>query len=179
MYGILLKFNVVSGSRTTVKCRLVLHGCGLEFGFCHCINLHRPCVRSGVLNVRILLLLYWPDVDSSWTFLDYFFVAIAIAGGVGGLYCCSSFDFLLLNIQAKSFGPYNLHHQTYFPVDRINFIHILCIIVMISFPASNVYSILIKYCSIWWFLASQRERETKNVCERYGIWICYGATKIH
>lgn len=43
MYRILLKFNVVSGSRTTVKCRLVLHGCGFEFGFCHCINLHRPC----------------------------------------------------------------------------------------------------------------------------------------
>lgn len=133
MYRILLKFNVVSGSRTTVKCRLVLHGCGFEFGFCHCINLH-----SG-----------WPGVWAlrcvECAYICYcicnMFVLVCVRLSVFQIGCCCClcwrwffFHFVQFPCSKVFSVACNFHHQTYFPLDRINFIHILCIIIMISFP---------------------------------------------
>lgn len=144
MYGILLKFNVVSGSRTTVKWRLVLHGCGFEFGFCHCINLHWAvcALRCVKCAYSFLLLFYaWCEfvVCSSFFFLQTYLPPFLIF---------SHFIFFSLNIQAKSFGPCNLHHQTYFPLDRINF-HTYFMYNCYDFRSpGNVYNIVIEYCRI-------------------------------
>lgn len=132
MYRILLKFNVVSGSRTTVKCRLVLHGCGFEFGFCHCINLHSGwpgvwalrCVECAYICYCICNMFVLVCVRLS------VFQIVVVVVYVGG-----GFFFISCNFRAVKFSvACNFHHQTYFPLDRINFIHILCIIIMISFP---------------------------------------------